>query len=304
MPPTTPLPFAVYLAAGDGDFNFPELQELDGTLERLQTPHEFEAFSGGHEWPPEAVCTHSMEWLELQAMKSGIRAKDPSLIERIYAKTIREAESYEKNKQLLQSTERYVFALRSFAGLRDIAELDSQIARLRQAEPVRRARSLEKDVETRQRIADRELMGFFQDLSAGKDRQFAAQKLHAELDRLRNDSSQRGNEIRRLAATRSLTYFWIMLNEETTAALEQREYGRAALRLELMARVRLDNPQIDYHLARAYSMTGKKKEAIKSLQNAVAKGFKDVAVLESNRDLEPLRRMPEYQEIIDNLRRH
>jgi dienelactone hydrolase len=302
MPPAAPIPFATYLAAGDEDFNFAELRELDGTLERLQTPHEFESFSGGHEWPSATVCGHSLEWLELQGMKSGIRARDPNLIERIYAKALGEAALREKDHRLRESLERYSCALRSFSGLRDVAELESGIRRLNQTAGIRSTHSAEKEVETRQNATDRDLIGLFQDLINGRDRQFASQKLSAGLDRLRNDAGQRKDEVRRLAATRSLTRFWIMLNEESSAALERREYGPAALRLELMAHIRPDNPNICYHLAIAYCANGRRKEAMESLRKAVAKGFKDIAILESSSDLEPLRKMPEYQKIIEDLK--
>jgi dienelactone hydrolase len=302
MPPAAPIPFATYLAAGNEDFNFAELRELDGTLERLQTPHEFESFSGGHDWPSATVCAHSMEWIELQAMKSGIRSRDPKLIEGIYAKALAEAAFHEKEHQLRESLERYSSSLRIFTGLRDVAELESGIRRINETSDIRSSRSVEKEVETRQKATDRELIGLFQDLVEGRDRQFAAQKLSADLERLRNDAGQKKNEVRRLAATRSLTRFWIMLNEEGSAALERREYGPAALRLELMARIRPDNPNIYYHLAIAHCGNGRRKEAMESLRKAVAKGFKDIAILESSSELDPLRKMPEYQKIIEDLK--
>jgi pimeloyl-ACP methyl ester carboxylesterase len=304
MPPAAPIPFAIYLAAGNEDFNFAELRELDGALERFQTPHEFETFSGGHEWPSAAVCTHAIEWLELQGMKSGIRARDPILIEEIYAKALGEAALHEKDHRLRESLERYSSALRSFSGLRDVERLQSSIQRLNQTVEIRRSRSVEKEAETRQKTTDRELIGLFQDLIHARDRQFTLQKLNAELDRLRNDAGQEKDEIRHLAATRSLTRFWIMLNEEGSDALERHEFSSAVLRLELMARIRPDNPNIYYHLAIAHCMSGRKKEAMESLRKAVAKGFKDIAILESNSDLDPLRKMPEYQKIIEDLKPH
>ena len=88
LQPTASIPFALFVTVGSEDFYFPELRELDRTLDGFRVPHELETFAGGHEWPPEAVCAHAIEWLELQAMKSGIRGKDVSLVERIHAKTI------------------------------------------------------------------------------------------------------------------------------------------------------------------------------------------------------------------------
>jgi tetratricopeptide (TPR) repeat protein len=146
------------------------------------------------------------------------------------------------------------------------------------------------------------LSASFEDLIAGRDRQFAAQKLRAGLERLRNTADQKKDEIGRIASIRVLTRFWIMLNEEASLALERREYGAAVARLELMAQVRPDNPRIYYHLARAHIQGGRKREAIESLRKAVANGFKDIGALESDADLEPLRGTPEYRKMLEVLK--
>jgi|WetSurSiteA1Bulk_404760.scaffolds.fasta_scaffold00916_6 dienelactone hydrolase len=260
--PAMPIPFATYLAAGIEDFNFPELRELDRTLDALQAPHAFETFSGGHEWPPDPTCRRAIEWLELQAMKSGIRAVNSEAV----------------------------------------AEIELRMKPLSEADVVLKWRAMEKEVERGQNAADRELSASFEDLIAGRDRQFAAQKLRAGLERLRNTADQRKDEIGRIASIRVLTRFWIMLNEGASLAFERREYGAAVVRLELMAQVRPDNPRIYYHLARAHIQGGRKREAIESLWKAVARGFKDIATLESDQDLEPLRQMPEYRKILEDLK--
>jgi dienelactone hydrolase len=301
MPPTAETPFAMYLAAGDEDFNFPELQALDRKLRELQVPHFLETFSGGHEWPPALVCTHALEWFELKGMESGIRAKDPLLLQKIYSKTISEAESLQSSGQVYASFARYS-ALVDFAGLLDDSGLESKIKRLSASAEVRKSRVREKEVETRQKAIDLELIGIYEDLIAGRDRQFSAQKLNGELDRLTIEARRRNHQTRRLAAVRSLSGFWVMLNEETAAALDRKDYKAAVLRLELMSRIRPDNPRIKFNLACLYSVSGRKKEAIKSLEKAVASGFKDVATIDSIQDLEPLRNMPEYQKIIGNLK--
>jgi dienelactone hydrolase len=302
IPPTAAIPFAMYLAAGDEDFNFSELRTLDGTLKDLEIPHFFESFSGGHEWPPKVVCTHSLEWLELQAMKSGSRAKDPFLINGIYTESIAEAASLEKAGQVRASFARYS-ALAGFRELTDVTELEAKITQLSMSAELRKSRSDEKEIETRERAVDRELTRDYEDLVSRRDPQFAAQRLNAELNRLRSEANQKTRETARLAAARSLSRFWITLNEETAAALERYEYNAAALRMELMSVIRPDNPRIKFNLACVYSVGGRKKEAIQSLEKAVAKGFKDVATIESIRDLDPLRNMPEYRKIIEDIKK-
>jgi dienelactone hydrolase len=303
LPPTASIPFALFVTVGEEDFYFPELRELDRTLDGFHVPHELESFAGGHEWPPEAVSAHALEWLELQAMKSGIRDKDVLWIERIYAKTMEEALAREKERQLYGAWERYAAASRSFAGLRDVDALENKAKQLERSPEVRLSRSREREVEVRQRNSDKEISLLLGDVIGGRDRPFAMQKLQSSFAGLRDDANQKKNEASRLAALRVLTRFWILLNEEVSLAFERNEYAPAALRLEVMTQIRPGNPQVYYHLARAYSLGGRKKEAIAALKNAVAKGYKDIAALESNQDLEPLRKESDYQKIIEDLKK-
>ena len=184
-----------------------------------------------------------------------------------------------------------------------MAALEIKAKQLERSPEVRRSRSREKDVEVRQRNSDGEISLLLSDVISGRDRPFAMQKLQSSFADLRDDANQKKDEVSRLAALRVLTRFWILLNEEASLAFERHEYAPAALRLEVMTQIRPDNPQVYYHLARAYSLDGRKKEAIAALRNAVAKGYKDIAALESNQDLEPLRKESDYQKIIEDLKK-
>jgi hypothetical protein len=78
--PRAELPFAVYSTAGVEDFNYLEMRLLD---RELRSPHFLSVFAGGHVLPPEDVATEALEWLEIQAMRSGVREKDVPLATRI-----------------------------------------------------------------------------------------------------------------------------------------------------------------------------------------------------------------------------
>ena len=303
LPPTAATPFAVYLAAGFEDFNFPELRELDRTLSGLRVPHQFETFPGGHDWPPEVVCTHAVEWLELEAMKSGLRGRDASLIESIYAQTVEEAEALERQGRRDASLERYAAAREVFSGLRDLTAVTLKIRQLDPAEDVRKSRALEKDVERRQKITVSDLSLLFENVKAGRDPLAAAQELRTRLSRIRGEADQKKDAVARIAGLRVLTEFWIVLNAEASDAFEKQDFRAAALRLELMTQIQPDNPQVFFHLARAQSLGGRTKQAMEALVNAVAKGYRDIETLESSPDLEPLKKKREYREILDDLRK-
>ncbi len=74
--PRRSVPFAVYGTAGTDDFNYVEMRMLDRAL---TSPHRLAIFSGGHTLPTDAVALEAIEWMELQAMKSGRRSRDDEL---------------------------------------------------------------------------------------------------------------------------------------------------------------------------------------------------------------------------------
>jgi dienelactone hydrolase len=86
FPDATPrktVPFAVFGTAGTEDFNYLEMRALD---RELISPHRVVIFEGGHAWLSSDLAVEAIEWMEIQAMRSGRRAKDPALIDRVFAK--------------------------------------------------------------------------------------------------------------------------------------------------------------------------------------------------------------------------
>src|SRR5262245_53342307 len=87
--PRTSIPFALYGTTGTEDFNYIEMRQLD---RKLGSPHYLAVFSGGHTLPPDAVAVDAIEWMELQAMKSGRRTRDEALIDRLFTQRLRRIE--------------------------------------------------------------------------------------------------------------------------------------------------------------------------------------------------------------------
>jgi dienelactone hydrolase len=81
--PRATVPFPVFSTAGSEDFNYIEMRLLD---RKLTSPHHLAVFNGGHTLPPDEVALEAIEWLELQAMKTGRRTRDDALVGRLFEK--------------------------------------------------------------------------------------------------------------------------------------------------------------------------------------------------------------------------
>jgi len=75
------LPFPVFETAGTEDFNYLEMRDM---AQALKTPHHLAVFEGPHEWLSSALAMEAIQWMEIQAMKSGRKPRDQAEADEIY----------------------------------------------------------------------------------------------------------------------------------------------------------------------------------------------------------------------------
>jgi poly(3-hydroxybutyrate) depolymerase len=113
--PRSTVPFAVFGTAGTEDFNYLEMRQLD---RKLTSPHHLTVFNGGHSLPPDEVALEAIEWMELQAMKSGRRTRDDVLVERLFDKRQRQLGAAAGPAGMVHLLDALVA---DFTGLRDVS---------------------------------------------------------------------------------------------------------------------------------------------------------------------------------------
>jgi len=145
--PRKSLPFVVFGTAGTEDFNYIELRMLDRAL---TTPHRLAIFEGGHTLPPEHVVLDAIEWLELQAMKSGRKTRDEALIDQLFdtrQRAIAASTSPAAIAHLLKDL------ADDFNGLRDVSAAAARASELSKQKDVKSALARQRaddDAEARQ----------------------------------------------------------------------------------------------------------------------------------------------------------
>jgi predicted esterase len=161
--PRKSLPFPVFATAGTEDFNHLELRRLDRTL---TSPHHLAVFEGGHIWLSSDLAIEAVEWLELQAMKSGLKPRDDGEIERLFAKRAAaagdgvDAARYRALRALAED----------FDGLRDVRDVAAQAAALGKDKNVRAALKREDDEDDREERLLHEVWMAEGKLATGEDR--------------------------------------------------------------------------------------------------------------------------------------
>ena len=153
------VPFVFFGTAGVEDFNHGELQRLDGELESRKATHRIVIFQGGHEWAPVPLLAEAVEWLELQAMRSGSREKDGPFVAAQWetrSATVPAAPALAKwraQKSLVAD----------FKGLMDVSALEKSVKDLGASRPVKDELKAERKAQQK----EEELMNELGEMASG-----------------------------------------------------------------------------------------------------------------------------------------
>ena len=315
--PSATMRFAVFAIAGIEDFNFPEIKELDAKLTRLNLDHQIEIWGGRHEWPPSSVALDAVAWMELMAMKTGRRASDPKLIESLWAQKLKQAQELEQARKLFEAYEVYLNLSSSFKGLHDVAESDGKVNALRTSREVRDAIRDEQQQIKKQRDLENQLIGLLaatdqanlRDENSDRNARTADDspdpgfRLKTLLTELRRQSKAEDDSATRRVARRVLSGQYVGLSERGSNSLQTlKRYDEAVRLFTLASEIDPDRAGVFYNLAWAYNAKGDKKKALKALQTAVDKGFKDHAAISANSAFDSLRNDPAYLQLIEKMR--
>jgi len=133
--------FAWFGTAGLGDFNHNETRLIESKLAAAHAAYRVEIFDGGHRWPPAPMLREAVEWMELQAMRRGTRARDDAFIARMLEHDLAAAATLDE----LGALRRYDAIVRTFDGLADVSIAKTKAAELRASPNVKRALREEKN---------------------------------------------------------------------------------------------------------------------------------------------------------------
>jgi poly(3-hydroxybutyrate) depolymerase len=301
--PSRSTPFVLFGAAGMEDFNLIEVNRLGKTLTEHGVPNRVEVFEGRHEWLPGETCVEAVEWMEVQAITSGKRKRDDAMIEALYKKRLDRARSHETAGRVYEAYLSYAAAARDFKSLIDVREPEAKSAQLKETQEVRAAIKQEKEQETKQALRARELFGLKRTLTDPENGPEAFRDIKKAIGDLRKKAEEKERTSDQLVARRVLDLLFISVYEEARAWHYEKSYGLEALNLEIAAFVRPENPRILYNLAKAYSLNKEKRKAIDALKAAIARGYKDTAEIERDKELDGLREEAEFKRLVDEMKK-
>jgi hypothetical protein len=305
--PSKETPFAFYETIGNLDFNYYEIRLLRPKLESSGIPFKIHIFDGEHWWPPKEVAIEALEWMEVQAMKSGKRDKDPALIEALFQKRLKKAESQKANGMMIEAAEEYQNISKDFETLHDVTSATSEASALYASDEVKRWQQEEVQRDQLDAQFRQKLQSLNQSLrdSAKNIPKLETVLAFLDIPSLKKKAKDAPSKYDRLQAQRLLEV--VAVQHGFYLARSFREYGdypRTALTLSVAAEIHPEEPLVWYKLAAAQVQMGDKNDALSSLKKAVDHGFKDAQKLENDFDFKSIRDEKPFKKIMEQLKKN
>ena len=156
--PRKALPFPIFATAGTEDFNHLEMRQLDRALTTL---HRLAVFEGGHVWLSSDLALEAVEWMEVQAMKAGLKPRDDKEIDGLLAKRAAALGTGRAGKETFLALQAIVD---DFQGLKDVSALAARAAELGRDKDIRAAIKKDRDEDDREEMILRDVSSVAQRL--------------------------------------------------------------------------------------------------------------------------------------------
>lgn len=291
-------PVPVFSIAGDTDFNYHEMHEVDAFLAEQGNPHRLVIFKGPHAWMPPALASEAVGWLELLAMTRGLRPVNEELVASLYERDLESAQTAEAEGRVIAAARRYREMTATYEGLHDASEAKAAAGRLegspefkRQAKDLKRWNAFERDsVESMNRH-------FYELRNAEIAPPVARMARDLRIDELKSRAGKPGFE--GVTAQRALNGLSSGLNfylaRDLTAA---GQYDRLVVCLELGLQIQEDFAVGWYNLACARARLGREDAAVAALDQALELGFDREDLLATDPDLDTLRDRDDFKALL------
>ena len=297
------MPFAYFGIAGTGDFNYDEMRALDAALDPFGTPHRFEYFEGEHQWPDAAVCGRAIDWMELQAMRSGLRDRDEALTDHLHATMTSDARRLEEAGHSYAAWIRFQAIVEDFSSLRDTAEAQVKVDALGRLDTIRGTQVRHAEIAREHAAYQNRLMSFLAGLHRpGRPPPLSRSLRTLQIKGLRRRAESTDDPIGAAAARRWLEHAYVLTSFYVPRdRLDSNEPEFSLAALQIAAGIKPKNARICLGEARAHAQMGKMRKALRSLECAVESGRIAVARIEADPYLEPLHDQDGYRDLLERL---
>jgi tetratricopeptide (TPR) repeat protein len=302
FPLEKPLPYSVFGTVGVDDLNFPELIKTFEVLKENGTSNHLAVFDGRHQWLTKDLTFDAIEWLNLQAMKSGQLNTEIKFVEDLLQKQLAKAESFFQKGDLLDAGRAYQAIILDFKNIADTTHAEKRLLEIRNQKSYGKAHADEKrSFDEQQRVA-KKIFSMGAELLVPQTDNQARQKISMEIESWRKKSKAPVDSAERRLARRILGQVFVEAYETALYVnRQQKDYETMIANLELVRFINPQNSNTLLELARALALGKRKKDALETLDQAINNGFSDCSQINGKPEWETLRGDKQFQKVIEKL---
>ena len=291
-----------FFAVGDQDFNWPEVINIRREREEQGSPYRVRVYAGRHQWAPAAVMEEAVQYMNLKAMQAGNLRPDVAFVDHLFDKARAEATEAEARKDPIEQLNSYRCLVADFSGLRDGKESAEKLTALQQSPGLKAALKGEREQMSEQLKVEQEISQKITSIADNSAADTPALRIEVrqQMGALGDQAKHSKNETKRLIAGRAFSGIFVGAMEDGQQQLAARHFEKAEAYFDIMRQVS-DDPCTVLLLADAHAAAGNRRLAIKDLGEAVRRGLKDRAIIESDPQLQSLKSEPEFQKLVAGL---
>ncbi len=287
--------YSLVCIAGTADFNYTEICKYD-RVEGQKTKHTLIKFDGIHEWPPITSMEDTFWFLELNEMRKTPSYKKDTVIQEIITKETNNLKDLLSKNKTIEAFEKCRKVIAYYNGLHELKEFYTTYESFK----------TNKEIDTKLRVEEA-----FWKLEDSEKQKYIEAFQKNDLNWWKINITDLNKKIKTGKKTeevnmqkRLLSFLSLASYMQTAGALKEKNTMAADYFSTIYILVDPTNKDAHYLKAEVNALTGKKKEAIQSLNESVKNDFNDLKRLESDSLLNPIKNTKEYQLIIDKLNGH
>lgn len=279
--------------AGNEDMNYLEMKQLEESMSNWAGRHELLIYSGKHQWPPKETLKQALLSMELFAIKDKMKDTNRTVINDFLLEDTIKINRFENSKNIdsiAQALKLINNTIYTLAGLTDTSFL------------VSRRRAILQNKELNEYLTKE---AYFDSIEGQKQSEYSKAISFKPLNWWKNEikylhktEATAKYYVEKLLAKRLLAFISLMSYSYVNAAISQENWKASAQYLQIYGAADPDNPDYYYFLSCYLANNGYAQEAFTTLKKSLSLGFNDRFKLVNDPQLDKLRALPEFGELI------
>lgn len=265
--------FAFIGIAGDKDMNYLELVKATAEVRGLGIKSHLIAYDGKHRWCEEPQATEAIQWLELHAIKKGLRKDDGDFSSTFLTAQLERGAQLETDLMFVEAHALYK-SLRLFYGPEESKQTDQRVAVLEKEKAFKKQSRVYASILEKEGKRERSTRTGFNNIDMVMRSDSVYRWWQTQTTQWRKEQKNAKTLVARNSATRSLGFMGLFAFSTASPHMLAGKWAEALPYLKVAALINPDNADLNYFMAKIYALNQDQRLSKKHQKKAINAGFK------------------------------